>query len=320
VVFAKQALKLSKQQNYQLIIATSSRLMTASLSSWIARRQSTPLYLDIRDIFVDTIQDVVSAKALRWIAPVLSWVERQTVLQAKKVNVVSEGFLPYFRERYPQQSYACFTNGIDEEFLTLNIESAEQAQVDGIGTKPIEVLYAGNIGEGQGLQHIIPGLALALKAKARFTVIGDGGRSKQLKFALNNLSVDNVDLVPPMNRTSLIAAYLKADVLFLHLNNYPAFEKVLPSKIFEYAALGKPILAGVAGYPAKFIKQEVTNAQLFEPCDVGAAVQAFNRLQPGDTSRQAFIEKFRRSNIMDLFAKDILSVALLSNAVTVSES
>ena len=122
MVFAKQALRLSKQQNYQLIIATSSRLMTASLSSWIARLHSTPLYLDIRDIFVDTIQDVVSAKALKWIAPLLSWVEKRTLLQAKKINVVSEGFLPYFRERYPRQSYACFTNGIDDEFLTINVE------------------------------------------------------------------------------------------------------------------------------------------------------------------------------------------------------
>jgi len=31
-----------------------------------------------------------------------------------------------------------------------------------------------------------------------------------------------------------------ADVLFLHLNAYKAFEKVLPSKIFEYAATGRP--------------------------------------------------------------------------------
>ena len=46
-------------------------------------------------------------------------------------------------------------------------------------------------------------------------------------------------------------------ILFIHLNAYPAFEKVLPSKIFEYAATGKPILAGVSGYSADFIRNNL---------------------------------------------------------------
>jgi hypothetical protein len=108
-------------------------------------------------------------------------------------------------------------------------------------------------------------------------VIGDGGRYKQLKLALEQQRCTNVELVPPMNRARLIEAYLKADILFLHLNAFPAFEKVLPSKIFEYAVLGKPILAGVAGYPAWFIQNEVDNARVFEPCNVAEAVLAFER-------------------------------------------
>lgn len=76
-VFAKEALKISKQQNYQLIIATSSRLMTASLAAYISKRKNIPLYLDIRDIFVDTIKDVITAKALLWLAPLLSVLEKK---------------------------------------------------------------------------------------------------------------------------------------------------------------------------------------------------------------------------------------------------
>jgi glycosyltransferase involved in cell wall biosynthesis len=308
LVFAQQAVKLSRQQNYQLIVATSSRLMTACLAAWIARCQATPLYLDIRDIFVDTMQDVLSPSVSRWLSPFLSWVEKKTVLQANKVNLVSAGFLAYFQQRYPQQTYACFTNGIDEEFLAINKQENAPDLDSSVDLSVCEVLYAGNIGEGQGLHHILPGLANALKGQVRFKVVGDGGRSKQLKIAIEQLGIENVDLLPPMNRANLIQAYSKADVLFLHLNNYAAFEKVLPSKIFEYAALGKPILAGVAGYPRQFIAQEVTNAEFFEPCDVEDAVKAFSRLEICDSPRQAFVEKYRRSNIMDLMAKDILSV------------
>ena len=48
-----------------------------------------------------------------------------------------------------------------------------------------------------------------------------------------------------MPQHELLNYYNQANILFLHLNSIKAFEKVLPSKIFEYAASNKPILAGV---------------------------------------------------------------------------
>ena len=65
-------------------------------------------------------------------------------------------------------------------------------------------------------------------------------------------------------------------MLFLHLGAHAAFEKVLPSKLFEYAALGKPVLAGVAGFAARFVREEISNAAVFPPCDVAGAVRAFD--------------------------------------------
>ena len=53
----------------------------------------------------------------------------------------------------------------------------------------------------------------------------------------------------------LIKKYQEADILFLHLNNYKAFLKVLPSKIFEYSATHKPICAGVSGHSKEFLKK-----------------------------------------------------------------
>ena len=47
--------------------------------------------------------------------------------------------------------------------------------------------------------------------------------------ALAEEGVTNVELIPPLNRDRLIEAYQAANVLFLHLNDYDAFKKVLPS-------------------------------------------------------------------------------------------
>ena len=78
-----------------------------------------------------------------------------------------------------------------------------------------------------------------------------------LKENISKLKCNNVVLSPPVPRYRLLDEYAQADVLLLHLNNKKAFEKVIPSKIFEYAVTGKPIVAGVAGYPATFIGEHI---------------------------------------------------------------
>jgi glycosyltransferase involved in cell wall biosynthesis len=97
-------------------------------------------------------------------------------------------------------------------------------------------------------------------------------------------------------------------VLFLHLGAHEAFEKVLPSKLFEYAAIGKPILAGVTGYAAKFIREEIANAAVFPPCDVQEGVAALAKIEIVDTHRSEFIAKYSRANIVRAMAEDILSL------------
>ena len=140
-------------------------------------------------------------------------------------------------------------------------------------------------------------------------VIGDGGRRSELAQALARAGTDNVELLPPMSREQLILAYQGADVLLLHLGRQAAFEKVLPSKLFEYAALGKPLLAGVSGYAARFIREEIDNAQVFSPGDVAGAVKGLGALRLADQARPAFIAKYRRLHISAQLAADVLAVA-----------
>ena len=102
--FYRSARKLAAINDYDLIFATSSRLFTAFLGARISRKKRIPLYLDIRDLFVDTMSNILSP-ALVWLAsPVLSVIEQYTFNSAKKINLVSKGFLPYFCLLYTSPS------------------------------------------------------------------------------------------------------------------------------------------------------------------------------------------------------------------------
>ena len=304
VSFAHQVLSHLRGRRYDLVYATSSRLMTATLGALVARRVRAPLYLDIRDIFVDTIRDVLPRRFATLALPIFPLLESWTMRQAERINLVSPGFADYFRSRYPAKRLSFFTNGVDDEFIgAAAVSAAPHDRHEG----PTTILYAGNLGEGQGLHVIVPALARALGARARFIIIGDGGRREALRAGL--VGISSVELLPPVERDALIAAYRQADVLFLHLNDYEAFRKVLPSKLFEYAAMGKPLLAGVAGCAADLIRAEIDNAAVFPPCDAAQAVAAFDSLELRDTPRPAFIEKYSRAHIMAAMADEILGVA-----------
>lgn len=301
--FAREVIRIGSAGEYDFIYASSSRLMTASLGAYLSRKLKVPLYLDIRDIFVDTIKDVLPKKLVWAMKPIFSHIEKWTFSRAAKINLVSEGFKGYFERRYPGSSLSFYTNGIDEEFLDV-----PETSIGTIVGKIPEVVYAGNIGEGQGLHTILPPLAKHFEGKLKFKIIGDGGRRPQLEQALKAAAVKNVELLKPLGRDDLIQAYLHADILFMHLNDYDAFLKVLPSKVFEYAAIGKPIWAGVAGYAASFVDLHVGNAAVFKPCDLESAVAAFHKLSLTTAPRDEFVEKFSRANIMKQMAADIIAV------------
>ncbi|MEY8198770.1 MAG: glycosyltransferase family 4 protein [Colwellia sp.] len=297
--YYRRAMDIIDTKQYDMVYATSSRLFTAFLGARIANKKGLPLYLDIRDIFVDTIKDILSPK-LTWVAkPVFSLVEKYAFSRAKKINLVSKGFQGYFEARYPSKDFSWFTNGIDQAFLNQPLLESTYSR----GDAKINILYAGNIGEGQGLHTILPALAAVLSNKIHITVIGDGGRKALLKGECRGL--DNITFKAPITRNQLIVEYKQADVLFLHLSDYPAFKKVLPSKIFEYAAMGKPVWAGVSGFPAEFLTQEVSNSAVFYPGNVTEAVSAFSKLAIKSSNRDMFKTKFSRKNIMEKMAVEI---------------
>lgn len=292
-------------RHYDLVFVTSGRLMSAVLGAWVARRTGARLYLDIRDIFVDTIQDLLPEPAAWCARRSFSRLESWAVRRADRVNLVSPGFADYFRTRYGNLPLSWFTNGVDEEF----VDAAGCGNVTPDPDGRVRIVYAGNIGDGQELQAILPPLAAALRERARFIVIGDGGRRGALEAGIAAAGADNIEIHDPMSRTSLLEVYRSAHVLFLHLGAVPAFEKVLPSKLFEYAALGKPILAGVAGYAARFVREEIENAAVFAPRDVRGAAEAFGRLELRDRPRPAFVAKYARTRIAHAMAQEILTLA-----------
>ena len=156
VRYAWKVHRLTSNREYDIVVATSSRLMTAALGAWVASRQRSPLYLDIRDIFVENLPLLFRYPLGSFLGLVFGAVERWAMERADRVNLVSKGFHEYFRQRYPGRAFSFFSNGVDDAFVSLTATTWGRAPKVG---EPIQVLYAGNLGDGQGMHLILPELA-----------------------------------------------------------------------------------------------------------------------------------------------------------------
>ena len=309
VVFVENYLRKTDKE-YDIIFATSSRLMTALLGAFHSWRKKKPLYLDIRDLFTDTAADVFKSAIMKLAHPFLSVLERWAFNHASKINVVSEGFCNFVRLRAPETPVGFIPNGVDEQFLTPIRYSPPE--------KKLKILYAGNIGEGQGLELTIPQTAKKLSGIVDFKIVGGGGRLVALTDALKKEQVNNVQIALPVSRDDLRSLYEDCDVLFLQLNRYKAFEKVLPSKLFEYAASNKPIIACVDGYAAQFVREQIKGAIVVPPCDVQAlcdAIHSVRALAEVPIDRSTFVNKYNRRGLSSALLSDVLTYACNSNHV-----
>lgn len=300
--FYFEAMKISKRGNYDLVYASSSRLFTAFLGARIAHKNNAKLYLDIRDIFRESIMDIFKNSFIKFgLNLLLKPIENYTFRRANHINLVSKGFESYFK-KFNKSTFSFFTNGIDDIFLNQNFEDIVENK------EKQTILYAGNIGEGQGLDIVLPLAAKALISKYNFIVIGDGGAKQKLIEAIRINEITNIEMHNPMNRDLLIKEYHKADFLFMHLNKHKAFERVLPSKLFEYGTFSKPLIAGVGGYAAEFIKENILNTILFTPGDHQEMVNKLNQYDYTELKREDFIKRFSRKQINEKMANSLLSL------------
>ena len=301
---------LKNYNKYDCLLITSSRLGTAMLGFVLSRIMNKPLAIDIRDIFSDVLSSIYPSKnpMFRILIKMVNKIEVMIIRHAVWINFVSPGFKNFFDDNIYNIKPNTYTNGIDKIFIDNRKISLNKTKIN--YQKPLKILYAGNIGYGQGLEKIIVPLAKFYTDEIFFTVIGDGSSKHLLLDEIKRKNILNIKLEDPIDRISLLNYYNKADALFIHLNDIPAFNRVLPSKVFEYATFDKPVFAGVSGVASKFISENINGFYIFPPKNFNKAKtqieSVLNRKKNTIIDNTDFIQKYERSLIMSNMVKSLI--------------
>jgi glycosyltransferase involved in cell wall biosynthesis len=85
-------------------------------------------------------------------------------------------------------------------------------------------------------------------------MVGDGAEKRRLEARVNELGLNNVVMLDQQPKEMMPRIWSICDISLVLLRKSELFTKVIPSKIFESMAMGKPIILGVRGESLDLLK------------------------------------------------------------------
>lgn len=254
VSFAISSIILSwKYPAFDVILATSPPIFTAVAAFTIAWLRKRPWVFEIRDLWPASIVAVGASKS-----PALKAIEKMEMFlyrNATRVISLTNAFKADLMLRgIPASKNDVITNGVDlTQFSNSNGIQDGRNQL-GISKDVFLAGYIGTVGMAHGLGVILDAAGQCQNdPKITFLIMGEGAERKNLEAEATRRLLTNIvfrDFVPHDEIGGYIAAL---DVAIVHLKKDPVFAKVIPSKIFEYMALGVPMIMAVEGESADIV-------------------------------------------------------------------
>jgi glycosyltransferase involved in cell wall biosynthesis len=259
-----------------IIVATSPQLLSALAGCSLAIVRRRPWIFEVRDLWPDSIVAVGVMREnlfIRLLQKLETWLYRR----ANRIVAVSDGI----RDRLIARGVPAEKIGVVPNGVNLGRTAAAIGGADEKGALRLEgrfvVGYVGTHGMAQGLEVAL-GAAQALRdSKVHFLFVGDGARRDALITRAEEMQLDNVTFIGlvPLEEA---AAYLSAcDAVLIPLKRTSQIEITLPGKIFEAAAMGKPILVSAEGASADLVRRYGAGV-VTPPEDSAALAGAIRRL------------------------------------------
>lgn len=261
--------------------------LTVGLPTYVlSRLWNVPFVYQIQDLWPETLSAtgmLHNKQILSLIGKVAKWLYSK----ADGILVISPGFRQNLISKgVPASKIDFVSNWVDTTVYYRAESDPELARELGMADH-FNVMFAGNMGEAQGLETVIEA-ALLLKdmPNLQFVMVGDGIAESRLRQLVNQYQLANVRFLGRFQPQDMPRLYALADILLVHLKDNPLFHITIPHKTLAYLASGRPILAAVAGDVADMVSS-IGAGVTCPPQDPQALAEAVRSLyeMPSETLR-----------------------------------
>jgi glycosyltransferase involved in cell wall biosynthesis len=295
-----------------VVVATSPQFFCGWAGVLVSRLKRVPFVLEIRDIWPESIE-AVGAMRNRPLLRLLEWLEIRMYRAADRIVAVGNGYRQKILEKVDiPDRVSVVTNGVDLERFVPTDPDQRFLHVWDLENKFV-CSYIGTIGMAHGLEVVLEA-ARMLRDKGRsdiaFCLVGDGAVRQRLQEEVERdglqQSVVFTGMLPKEDMPRVLAS---SDACLIHLRKCELFGTVIPSKLFETMAMGRPIIMGVEGEARDIVNWANAGLEM-EPGSAESLVQCVESLadQPGLTAE---LGRSARAMVAEHFARDVLADKLL---------
>ena len=294
-----------------VVIATSPQFFCAWAGVLVGAARRRPLLLEIRDLWPASVAAVgaVRSRTVLWL---LERLERLAYASAAGIVTVGDGYRRGLVERGVDPArVSVVTNGVDAELFRPRPPDPEYKARLGLAGRFV-VAWCGAVGLAHGLDVVLRAGARLMERGRRdvvFLLVGDGARLDALRAEASDRGLDNVVFAGRLDRGEIPGVLACSDAFLVHLRASPLFATVMPSKIFEGAAMALPLVVGVQGFARRFVENAGCGLCI-EPGDDGGLVDAVLRLA-GDPALRRRLGEAGRARVAHEFDRGRLAARYL---------
>ena len=283
----------------------------ALLSRW---GRSVPMSLIIQDLWPDSVTQsgFVGGRVVRGVERALNRFCRWSYRRATGIGVISPSMRHILVQRgVPDHKIFDTPNWVTAERAVSSREAAagpaapEQCEADrtALGLPSGRLfMYAGNIGEMQGLEPLVS--AFAKVPAANLVVLGDGVARQRLESIRDQTDATNVRFLGHLP-SDQVGAYLRAsDIQIVSLQDTALLRATMPSKTQSALTHGKPVLAHAAGDVAALIRDNHVGA-VAPPGDLEGTVAAIGSLVAASDAELTAMGAAARTLSLEQFSSQV---------------
>jgi len=263
-------------------------------SSWIpgiayGKVKRRPVVLNVDDLTLEDISGLGLFKEDSVILKVASLVYKVLYVKGDAVTPISPGYVETISKKYcvKKSKIHVVRGGVD---LTIFKKSQKNS------TEKFRVLYSGAFSVGYDFEQVLKAAKIigAKDGKIEFILQGKGELANHIRSKIKELDLKNVRVMDRiLSREDVAKLLSQADTLILPLADYGRPYLGISSKLYEYQAVGKPIICYGEGQPAEYLK-ETNSGIVVKPEDYEALAEAVIYLKENLNVAQMMRENGRK--------------------------
>ncbi len=297
------------------LLYTSSPPLVFALAAAVAGRAAgASVVAEIRDVWPDVVVSSIgkhrgnapSVKALKLLG---EWMAKLLYLVADRVVAVTFGDAVQLRERGLHESKVILApNGADEAAIAAGRARERTAPPDPTPHAPFRIAYAGRLGPAQRVSSLLEAASL-LELPLSITIVGEGPELPVLREKARRIGSHEVEFRPPMPREEVLRLLLGQDAIYVPLASRD-LERSVPSKLFEGAALGVPVILAATGESVDVLRL-IGAGEAADPESPAAIAAAIRRL--ASDRRSSFARGLdARANVLKIFRRREIMASLVA--------